>query len=119
MDLRQRPPHSSSRSAAGSRSTSPGSPSSRTTRCSGAGSTRALSGYLVELWQAGALRGATAEDAFYVKCDADTNPDEVRAAGRVVTEVGLAPSVPNEFVTVRVVLGDGAAALGPNGGAGP
>ena len=80
---------------------------------------RALSGHLVELWQAGALRGATAEDAFYVKCDADTNPDEVRSAGRVVAEVGLAPSMPNEFVTVRVVLGDGAAALGPNGGAGP
>jgi phage tail sheath protein FI len=76
---------------------------------------RALSGHLVELWQAGALRGATADEAFYVKCDAETNPDEVRAAGRVVTEVGLAPSVPNEFVTVRVVLGDGAAAVGQDG----
>ena len=37
----------------------------------------------------GALRGATAEEAFFVKCDAETNPPEGREQGRVVTEIGL------------------------------
>ena len=73
-----------------------------------------------ELWQAGALRGATAEDAFYVKCDADTNPDEVRGGRpRRRPRSGWRPACRTSSSSVRVVLGDGAAALGPNGGAGP
>jgi hypothetical protein len=63
---------------------------------------RELSGYLETLWRAGALRGATADEAFYVKCDAETNPPESREAGRVVTEVGLALVAPAEFVVVRI-----------------
>ncbi len=63
---------------------------------------RELGAYLSELWRAGALRGETADEAFYVKCDAETNPPEAREAGHVYTEVGLATSVPAEFVVVRV-----------------
>lgn len=64
---------------------------------------RELSAYLTELWQAGALAGQTAEQAFYVKCDAETNPAEIRDAGQTVTEIGLAPDAPAEFVVVRIV----------------
>jgi hypothetical protein len=64
---------------------------------------RELSAYFEDLFRRGALRGATAEEAFYVKCDAETNPLEGREQGRVVTEIGLAPASPNEFVVVYVV----------------
>ena len=63
---------------------------------------RELSAYLSGLVGVGALKGATAADAFYVKCDAETNPPEVRDAGQVVIEVGLAPQSPAEFVVVRI-----------------
>lgn len=64
---------------------------------------RELTTYLTELWNAGALAGGRAEQAFYVKCDSETNPPEVREAGHAVTEIGLAPSAPAEFVVVRIV----------------
>ncbi len=64
---------------------------------------RELSPYLTQLWRAGALRGQTPEQAFYVKCDAETNPPETREAGQVVTEIGLAAGSPAEFVVVRII----------------
>jgi phage tail sheath protein FI len=63
---------------------------------------RELSAYLEVLWRAGGLAGGTADQAYFVKCDAETNPPEVRDTGEVVTEVGLAPSRPAEFVVVRI-----------------
>jgi phage tail sheath protein FI len=65
--------------------------------------TRELTSYLTTLWQNGAMTGATPSDAFFVKCDAETNPPELRANGAAVTEIGLAPSAPAEFVIVRIV----------------
>ncbi|MFL6292693.1 MAG: phage tail sheath family protein [Thermoanaerobaculia bacterium] len=67
--------------------------------------TRELTTWFEGLFRAGALKGRTAAEAFFVKCDGETNPPEVRAAGRVVTVIGLAPSVPNEFVVVRIIHG--------------
>jgi hypothetical protein len=66
---------------------------------------RELTAYLTELLRRGALRGARAEEAFYVKCDADLNPPEVRDAGMVITEIGLAAAVPGELIVVRIVHG--------------
>lgn len=65
--------------------------------------TRELGGYLDGLWRAGALAGQTREQAYYVRCDDETNPPEVREAGQTVTEVGLAPGRPAEFIVVRIV----------------
>jgi hypothetical protein len=48
------------------------------------------------------LFGNTAQEAFYVKCDAELNPPEVRDAGRVVTEIGVAVAKPAEFVIFRI-----------------
>ncbi len=67
---------------------------------------RELSAYLDGLYQRGALKGASEEEAFYVQCDAETNPPEERAGGRVVTEIGLAPAVPGEFLVVRIIHGE-------------
>jgi phage tail sheath protein FI len=72
---------------------------------------RELNVYLAGLWQAGAIKGASAAEAFYVKCDSETNPAEEREQGRVTTEIGLAPASPAEFVVVRVVHRPGAAQL--------
>jgi hypothetical protein len=63
---------------------------------------RRIRGRCLELMNAGALAAADPASAFRVKCDAETNPAAVRDAGRLVAEVGLAPSVPAEFVVVRV-----------------
>jgi phage tail sheath protein FI len=63
---------------------------------------RELRSFLNSLWQMGALRGRTPEEAFYVKCDAETNPRD-GPAERLVTELGLAPTAPAEFVIVRIV----------------
>lgn len=66
---------------------------------------RELSAYFESLFQQGALQGRMLQEAFYVKCDEQTNPPEVRDAGKVVTEIGLAPTVPSEFIVVRLVHG--------------
>ena len=65
--------------------------------------------YLTRVWQQGGLAGQTASEAYYVKCDAETNPAEVREAGQVITEIGLAPTVPAEFVIVRIIHREAAA----------
>ena len=44
----------------------------------------------------------TAEQAFYVKCDAETNPPESIDEGKLVVEVGIAPVKPAEFVVFRI-----------------
>ncbi|HEX6364141.1 MAG TPA: phage tail sheath subtilisin-like domain-containing protein [Albitalea sp.] len=72
---------------------------------------RELGAYLAALWQAGALKGASPAEAFYVKCDAETNPPGEREQGRVATEVGLATALPAEFVVVRIVHREGASRL--------
>ncbi|GAA1976211.1 phage tail sheath family protein [Kitasatospora viridis] len=63
---------------------------------------RNISAFLVTEWRSGALFGARPEDAFYVKCDAETNPPESVDLGRVVCEIGVAPVKPAEFVVFRL-----------------
>ena len=62
----------------------------------------AASNFLMRVWRDGALFGATPEQAFYVKCDEETNPPEVIEAGQVVCEIGIAPVKPAEFVIFRL-----------------
>ena len=66
---------------------------------------RELNIYFLDVYRKGGLKGRTPEEAFYVKCSAKTNPPELRDLGQVVTEVGLAPAVPYEFVVVRLIHG--------------
>jgi phage tail sheath protein FI len=63
---------------------------------------RELGTYLTSLWRMGALQGNAASDAFFVRCDAELNPPEGREAGRVVTQIGLAPTTPAEFIVVTL-----------------
>ena len=62
----------------------------------------AATNFLMRVWRAGALFGATPAQAFYVKCDEETNPPEVIEAGQVVCEIGIAPVKPAEFVIFRL-----------------
>lgn len=63
---------------------------------------RNVSAFLTMVWRSGALFGATPEQAFYVKCDAETNPPDLRDQGQVVTEIGVALVKPAEFVIFRI-----------------
>jgi phage tail sheath protein FI len=64
--------------------------------------TRNIVAFLTNVWRDGALFGATPQEAFYVKCDASTNPPELRDLGQVVTEIGVAVVRPAEFVIFRI-----------------
>jgi Bacteriophage tail sheath protein len=63
---------------------------------------RSIEDFLQDLWRQGALLGGTKEEAFYVKCDEETNPPEARDAGQLICEIGLAPVRPAEFIVVRI-----------------
>jgi phage tail sheath protein FI len=63
---------------------------------------RDVTAFLTLVWRDGALMGATPEQAFFVKCDAETNPTAVVDAGQVVILIGIAPVKPAEFVIFRI-----------------
>lgn len=48
----------------------------------------------------GGLRGATSEQAFFVKCDAENNPASQIANGEVHIQVGVALQYPAEFIVI-------------------
>jgi Bacteriophage tail sheath protein len=64
---------------------------------------RDIGAFLTRVWRDGALFGATPGEAFFVKCDEETNPPEVIDAGQVVAVVGIAPVKPAEFVVFQVM----------------
>jgi phage tail sheath protein FI len=63
---------------------------------------RNVSAFLTNVWRDGALFGSTPQEAFYVKCDDETNPFDERELGKVTTEIGVAIVRPAEFVIFRV-----------------
>jgi uncharacterized protein len=63
---------------------------------------RNLNAFLTTVWRSGALFGNTPEQAFFVKCDEETNPPELRDLGQVVTIIGVAVVKPAEFVIFRI-----------------
>jgi len=60
------------------------------------------------LFRQGAFQGSTPDQAFYVKCDAETTTQADRNLGIVNIEVGFAPLKPAEFVviTIQQIAGD-------------
>jgi len=63
---------------------------------------RDVGAFLTGVWRSGALFGLTPEQAFFVKCDEELNPADVRDRGQLVIEIGLAPVKPAEFVIFRL-----------------
>ncbi|GAA1304650.1 phage tail sheath family protein [Saccharothrix xinjiangensis] len=72
---------------------------------------RTISAFLVTEWRKGSLFGITPDEAFYVKCDRETNPAESIDLGQVVCEVGIAPVKPAEFVVFRLAQVSGGTSL--------
>ena len=64
--------------------------------------TRNIKAFLLRIYNDGALFGESPEQAFYVKCDEETNPPEVIDAGQMVCEIGMCPVKPAEFVIFRI-----------------
>lgn len=69
--------------------------------------TAALEGFLNNFWRSGGLRGNVPSQAFYVKCDAETNPQSAIDNGQVNIEVGVALQRPAEFVIIKIGQFDG------------
>ena len=69
--------------------------------------TRDVRAYLMRVWRSGALFGKTPEEAFYVKCDSETNPRYLIDAGQVNVQVGICPVKPAEFVIFSIGQWDG------------
>jgi phage tail sheath protein FI len=63
---------------------------------------RNIRAYLKVLWSNNALQGKTPEEAFYVKCNGTTNPQENIDLGIVTIEIGIAPVKPAEFVQINI-----------------
>jgi hypothetical protein len=63
---------------------------------------RDITAFLMRIWRSGGLMGETPQQAFFVKCDAETNPQENIDAGIVTTQIGIAPVKPAEFVVFQI-----------------
>ena len=61
-----------------------------------------ISSFLEVQWRKGAFAGNTAEESFYVKCDETNNSQATTAAGQLFVEIGIAPTLPAEFVVFRI-----------------
>jgi hypothetical protein len=70
--------------------------------------TATLSLFFYSLFESGALAGASPREAFFVKCNEETNPPEIVDLGQVVTEIGFAPERPAEFILVTIKRSPGA-----------
>jgi hypothetical protein len=64
--------------------------------------------FMHQLFRQGAFQGSTPDQAYYVKCDAETTTQADRNLGIVNIEVGFAPLKPAEFVviTIQQIAGD-------------
>jgi phage tail sheath protein FI len=61
-----------------------------------------IGAFMMTLFRQGAFQGGTPAQAFFVKCDAQTNPQDQINAGIVTVLVGFAPLRPAEFVVIRI-----------------
>ena len=63
---------------------------------------RDINSFLYQVWTSGALFGQSPDQAYFIKCDAEINTPASIDAGQVITEIGIAPVKPAEFVIFRI-----------------
>ncbi|MGB6986336.1 MAG: phage tail sheath subtilisin-like domain-containing protein, partial [Candidatus Aquilonibacter sp.] len=68
---------------------------------------RTITDFLTRIWQAGALFGTTAAQAFYVEIDEENNPPDLMAQGQLNITIGMAPTYPAEFIIVTIGIWQG------------
>jgi len=61
-----------------------------------------ISSFLEVQWRKGAFAGNTAAESFYVQCDETNNSQTTMALGQLFVEIGIAPTLPAEFVVFRI-----------------
>lgn len=61
-----------------------------------------IESFLSALWAAGALTGSRASEAYTVRCNEANNPQDAIDRGELLAEVGVAPTVPAEFVVLSI-----------------
>jgi len=66
--------------------------------------THMLNSFLLQLYRAGAFLGASSEEAFFVRCNEDTNTSATVDQGKLIAEIGIAPAEPMEFIVLRITL---------------
>ena len=66
-----------------------------------------VSTFLTDFWSKGGLRGATPQAAYFVKVDAENNPQSSIDNGYVNIEVGVALQRPAEFIIIKIGQFDG------------
>lgn len=58
--------------------------------------------FLSTLFTKGMLAGGNLEEAFFVKCDAETNPADQVDGGFLICDIGVAPLHPAEFIMISL-----------------
>ena len=61
-----------------------------------------ITAFMMSLFRQGAFQGSTPEEAFLVKCDRETNPQDLVDQGVVTAQVAFAPLKPAEFVVIQL-----------------
>lgn len=66
--------------------------------------TEILRGHLIMRWAKDAIKGRTAQEAFFLRFDQATTAQHDFDNGILICEVGMAPVNPSEFVVFRVLI---------------
>lgn len=61
-----------------------------------------INSFLLAEWRAGALLGATPEQAFFIRCDSTTMTQSDIDTGRLICLIGVATIKPEEFIITRI-----------------
>lgn len=61
-----------------------------------------ITSFMMTLYRRGAFQGSTPSQAFFVKCDSETTPQDDINSGIVNIQIGFAPLKPAEFVVVQI-----------------
>jgi uncharacterized protein len=72
---------------------------------------RMVTDFLTTQWAEGALVGATPDQGFSVRIDAQLNPPNLVALGQLTIEVKLYPAPPAEFVIFQIIQQPGGASV--------
>lgn len=65
---------------------------------------RHVGSFMAQLFRAGAIAGSMPDDAYFVRCDADTTTENDIREGIINVDVGFAPLRPAEFIRMRISL---------------
>jgi len=63
---------------------------------------QSIASHLMTVYRSGALLGSSPAEAFFVRCDETTNPQESIDRGELLVEVGVAIAAPAEFIVFRM-----------------